>query len=119
MKYRLRLLKGNMAIRADHGTRKNGIDIARLATLTDNTTNLGDVVWPCLVDGEQNYLNAKAGDSWLHITVPREGWVAIRHNGETLCELIEVEETPAGNFPDRYRLTDLETGEYADYERRL
>jgi len=119
MKYRLRLLKGNMAIRSDHGVQKDGIDIEKLATLTPETTNSGDEVFTFFYDGEEDYLNARMGDSWLHITVPREGWVAIRHNGETLCELIEVDETPVGNFPDRYRLTDLETGEYADYERKI
>lgn len=100
MKYRLRLLKGNMSIRADHGVQKNGVDIEKLATLTPETTNSGDVVWKVdLVLDDEYYLNAKVGDSWLHLTAPREGWVAIRHNGEDLCELIEVPDEPAPESP--------------------
>ena len=115
MKYRLRLLKGNMAIRADHGVQKDGVDIVKLASLTPETTNSGDVVWPCLVNGEAGYLNSKAGDSWLHLTVPREGWTAIRHNGEDLCELIEVPDS--GEFPQRFRLTNLEDNTFQDYTK--
>lgn len=81
--YKLKLLDGNMSIRADHTVSSNKID-----QLEVNEPHTGDLVWNCLVDGE--FLNAKAGDEWLHLTTPVVGWVAIKHAGRVYCELIDL-----------------------------
>lgn len=116
MKYKLRLLKGNMSIRKYHGVQQNGVNIAKLDTLAPGTPNSGDVVWNCLVDGEEGFLNAKAGDSWLHLTAPREGWVAIRHAGEDLCELIEVPDEPTEESPFVSAVLKRKNGETVEFE---
>ena len=82
--YKLKLLDGNMSIRADHTVASSKVD-----QLEINEPHTGDFTWTCLVDGE--FLNSKAGDEWLHLITPVVGWVAIKHAGRVYCELIDLD----------------------------
>lgn len=105
-------IKTGMNVRADH--RKDSADIGDL-NFGDHAT--GTLIYTVQTDGEA--LEAKAGDKWLKIDSAINGWVAIVHNGIEYCTVTNGETIPTGNFPDRVRWTDLDTGQYADYERKL
>lgn len=85
--YKLKLLDGNMSIRADHTVTSD-----KISQLEVTEVHEGDYVWNCLVDGE--FLNAKAGDEWLHLVTPVVGWVAVKHAGRIYCELINLNPDP-------------------------
>jgi hypothetical protein len=88
MKYTL-ILPQTRSIRYSHS-----VSGMAFASLTKGTDNGGDELWTCSRDGE--FLNAKKGDQWLHITLPVDGWVAVIHAGVVQCELVEStnSETP-------------------------
>ena len=62
-----------------------------------------------------------AGDRWLKVeyvnSVPASGWIAITHKADSICREIPQSEPVPDNFPHTFRLTNLQTGEYKDYER--
>jgi len=116
MKYTLELPQSR-SIRGNH-TVDPKFQGSTIATLTVNTTAGGNEVWECTRDNE--FLNAKVGDLWLHILEPIDGWVAVIHAGVVQCTLVEnTNPPPSGEFPQKYRLTNLETGATAEYERKL
>lgn len=81
-----------MSIRADHTVASD-----KISQLEVTEAHSGDFVWTCLVDGE--FLNAKAGDEWLHLVTPVIGWVAIKHAGRVYCELIDLDPLPSDEWP--------------------
>jgi hypothetical protein len=87
MKYNL-AINENMSIRKGHG-----VAYEKRATLTSATNAGGDELWSCTVDGE--LLNAKAGDLWIHLTLPIDGWVAVVHAGVRYGNVTDVTAPPA------------------------
>lgn len=102
--------KDGMNIRSEHNTTS-----AIVGSLDFGVHAKGDFTYEIKADGEAK--DAKLGDQWLHITSPVIGWVAVVHNGTLLSTVTQGDVPPASKFPDKVRWTDLDTNEFADYER--
>lgn len=89
--YRVWSDTNNMTLRADRF-----YPAAALETVPRTTVMIADQILPQISGG-------LAGDSWAHVTsingVQKNGWVAIKHNGQVLCRYEQVPDTGGGELP--------------------
>ena len=89
-------------LRNMHSTKGDVISLHNVGSVV-----LGDEVWIARVNATDGS-NAKAGDKWLLVKsingVPVAGWMAIIHNGSTICKIVGTTITP---LKDDTRLRDI------------
>ena len=89
-------------LRNMHSTKGDVISLHNVGAVV-----LGDEVWIARVNATDGS-NAKAGDKWLLVKsingVPVAGWMAIIHNGSTICKIVGTTITP---LKDDTRLRDI------------
>lgn len=115
---KIRPLEPNTRLRADHNTAGTII----YPDLIPSDILEGTEIFTAPVDFTYNGSVIQfVGDKWLHVEKmngsPLAGWVAITNKAIQICE--EIVDTPpvSGQFPQKFKLTNVETNESAEYVR--
>lgn len=110
MTFFMRPIDENTRLRSDHNTAGDVLN-----TFGPGQLIQCDSIWTADVDGVGNQ---KAGDRWGYVLrvngSPTLGWMAIEHNGQPICTMVDA--PPATAWPP-YVILETPTGERQRYDR--